>query len=77
MTTIITYEDVKNMYARFKSNLPQDKFTRYYKEFSFMSSLIDFAKKQNLEKDVFEYRKIQENAAQQLRDMGYKITIKD
>ena len=75
MTTFITYEQMKNFYQEFKNNPPKDKTARCLQELNFMKSLIDFAKKQGLKKDVFEYKKIQENAAQQLRDMGFKITI--
>lgn len=77
MTSFITYEQVKLAYNDFKKNLPQDKFDRYYTEFSFMNSLIEFAKNQGLEKDVFEYKKIQEDAAKNLKDMGFPIKLDD
>lgn len=73
MTTIITYEQMKAFYNNFKNNLPDDLFTRYYNEFSFMKSLIQFAKKQGLEKDVFEYQKIQDQAVEELKKLGYKF----
>ncbi len=77
MTSIITYDQMKKFYQEFKNNPPADKFCRCLQELNFMRSLIDFAERQNLEKDVFEYKKIQEAAAQQLREMGYKVTIKN
>ncbi|MBQ4077649.1 hypothetical protein IJD15_00510 [bacterium] len=73
MTSIMTYEQVKNFYEDFKNNLPKDDFTRYYKEVSFMRTLIEFAKKQGLKEDVFEYKKIEETATKKLRDLGYNI----
>ncbi len=75
MTTIITYEQIKNSYNEFKKNPPKDSFMKYYKEYSFMKSLIEFATQKGLEKDVFEYTKIKNEAAQHLIDMGYKATI--
>ena len=77
MTSIITYDQMKNSYKEFKNNLPKDNFMRYYKEFTFMKSLIEFTKRQGLEDDVFEYQKIQQESAQELRNMGYKVTIEE
>ena len=77
MTSFISYEQMKLAYNDFKKNLPQDKFDRYYTEFSFMKTLIEFAKKQGLEKDVFEYKKVQKDAAQNLIDMGYTVKLDD
>lgn len=73
MTTIITYEQMKNFYEEFKQNLPEDKFLRYWREVELTRNLIKSAKKQGLEKDVFEYQKIQDEAVNQLRSLGYKI----
>ena len=67
------YDKMKEFYSEFKNNPPEDKFTRYYKEYSFMNSLIEFAKKQGLEKDVFEYEKIQKSAVENLKKLGYKF----
>ena len=75
MTTIVTYEQMKNFYNEFKKNPPQDNFIKHYKEFSFMKSLIEYAKKQGLEEDVFEYQKIQKESAEKLISMGYKVNI--
>ncbi len=72
MTSIITYEQMKDFYSKFKDDLPKDPIIRYFKEYSFMNSLIEFAKKQGLEKDVFEYEKIKEIAAKELRALGCK-----
>lgn len=77
MTSIITYEQMKNFYNEFKKNPPQDAFMRSYKEFTFMKGLIEFAKKQGLDDDVFEYQKIQKESAQNLRNMGYKVSIEE
>ena len=77
MTTIITYEQMKEFYRQFKNNPQGDNVSRCIQELNFMKSLIEFAKKQGLNKDVFEYKKIQEETANKLRDMGYKITIEE
>lgn len=72
MTSMVTYDQMKNFYENFKNDLPKDPVIRYFKEYSFMNSLIEFAKKQGLEADVFEYEKIKEAAAKQLRALGCK-----
>ena len=77
MTTIITYNEMKDLYGKFKQNPPEDKFYALYSEYKFMKSLIQLAKLNNMDKDLFEYRKIQEKTAEELRNMGYKVTIKD
>lgn len=75
MTSIITYDQMKYFYEKFKQNLPKDKLERYYQEFTFMQNLINFAKKQGLEKDVFEYQKIQNAAIEQLKKLGHNVKI--
>ena len=77
MTSIITYEQMKNFYSEFKNNPPQDAFIKNYKEYTFMKSLIEFAKNKGLDNDVFEYKKIQKESAENLRNMGYKISIEE
>ena len=74
MTSIINYEQMKKFYKEFKKNPPKDEFTKYYKEYTFAKSLIEFAKKRELKKDVLEYEKIQKNAVEQLKNLGYKFT---
>ncbi len=76
MTTIITYSEIKNQYEKFKKNPPEDEFERWYLQYSFAKNLINFAKKQNLDKDIFEYNKVKDEAAQKLRDMGYNVSGK-
>lgn len=74
MTTGINYAQMKNMYYAFRENPPTDSFTRYYKELNFMRNLIKFAKSKGLEKDVFEYEKIKEEAVTKLKEMGFKFS---
>ena len=64
---------MKNFYEEFKKNSPQDEFTKYYKEYSYAKSLIDFAKQQNLKEDMLKYEQIQKNAVEQLQNLGYKF----
>ena len=73
MTTIITYEEMKNLYSEFKKNPPEDEFEKYYQEYSHAKSLIEFAKNQRLDKDVLEYEKVQKNAMEELKKLGYKF----
>ena len=73
MTSIANYEQLKKFYKNFQKNLPKDEFTRYYKEYSFAKSLIEFAKNQKLDKDVLEYEKVQKNAMEKLKKLGYKL----
>lgn len=73
MTTIITYEQMKNFYEEFKKNLPEDEFNRYYKEFSYMKNLIKLAQKENKKKDIEEYKKIQKKDIEELKKLGYKF----
>ena len=73
MTSIITYEQIKDYYNKFKNNLPQDEFIRYYREYHFLKSLIEMSQKQNLKKDFKEYQEVQKNVIKHLNDMGYKL----
>ncbi len=73
MTSIVTYKQMKRAYEEFKQNLPNDSFTRYYKEIMFMKNLIAIAEKRGLQKDVFEYSAIKDNAVKKLDELGYKF----
>ncbi len=73
MTSFITYEQLQKFYSEFKKNPPKDEFTRYYREYSFMKTLIDFAQKEGYEIDVKEYEKIKASAIKKLQELGYNI----
>ena len=77
MTTIFTYNDLRRSYLEFKNNLPKEPFERYTTELMHLRYLIQSAKDQGLEKDVFEYKKAQEETAQNLRNMGYTVKLDD
>lgn len=73
MTSIISYEEIKNFYEEFKKNPPADGFTKFYKEFSYMKTLIEMAKNQGLKEEAEQYEKIQKNAVSELEKLGYKF----
>lgn len=73
MTSIITYDEMKNFYEKFKQNPPEDEFTKFYKEFSYMKNLIEMAKHQGLKEEAEQYEKIQKNAVSELEKLGYKF----
>jgi len=69
----MTYKELKASYEAFKKKLPEDLFTRYSRELSYVRSLAKSAKTQGLEQDVFEYQKIEEASIKKLRELGYKV----
>ncbi len=71
MTNILSYSEMQQMFEQFQKNLPQDSFTRYHREYTFTKSLIEFAKKQGLEDDVFQYQQIQKKDIEELKKLGY------
>ena len=73
MTSIITYEQMKNFYSEFKKNPPQDEFNRYYKEYSYTKSLVELAKAEDLKTEAKVYEQIQKNAMEQLKKLGYNF----
>ena len=73
MTTIFSYKELKASYEQFKKALPKDMFERYAQELKHVRGLIQSAKLQGLEKDVFEYQKIEKESVEHLRAMGYRI----
>lgn len=73
MTYVLSYNEMKNNYEKFKINLPDDSFERYAQELTHVRNLINSAKLQGLEEDVFEYQKIEENDIKELQALGYKI----
>ena len=67
------YEQLKISYQNFKKNPPKSEFSRWYMDIQLLNSLINAAKKHNLEKDVFELQKQKDVACKKLKEMGYKI----
>lgn len=73
MTYILSYEQLKAGYEKFKSNLPKDAFSRYAEELNYARNLINSAKLEGLSEDVFQYQKIEQESLQKLQSMGYKV----
>ena len=75
MTSIQSYQEIKNYYEKFKNNLPEDTVSRLYEELMIVRNLIKTAKSQNLDIDTFEYQEIAKKNLKQLHDMGYNKLI--
>ena len=75
MTYIISFNELKNYYDKFKKALPEDTFSRLYEELKIVRGLINSAKLEGLKVDTFEYQKIAEENLKQLHDMGYKKLV--
>jgi len=73
MSSIITYEQLKNYYNEFKKNPPKDAYDRYASELRQVRNLIETAKLNGLEKDVFEYQKTEKAVIDKLTQMGYTV----
>ena len=69
----LDYEQLKISYQKFQNNLPKDEFTRWYRDIGFLNSLIGFAKKANLDKDVVEFQKKKDLACEKLKELGYNL----
>lgn len=74
MTTFIPYDILKADYEQFKKTLESKKpFERYVEDLKFIRTLIQGAKIEGLDKDVFEYREIEKQDIEKLRDLGYNV----
>jgi len=73
MQPSLDYEQLKISYQKFQQNLPKDEFTRWYRDIGFLNSLLNFAKKANLEKDIVEFQKRKDIACSKLEELGYNI----
>ena len=69
----LNYEELKSSYKRFLKNPPKNEFSRWYNDFMFLNSLIEFAKSANLDKDVFEFQQKRKVAYSKLHELGYQI----
>ncbi len=73
MTSIMTYEQMKNLYNDFKKDPPKDSYSKYVGELQHLRLLINTAKLKGLDEDVFNYQKSEQVAIDNLEKMGYKI----
>ena len=73
MTFIISYEEMKAGYEKFKTRQPKSLFDRYAIELNYVRNLIRMAKEKGLEQDVFEYQKIEQENVKQLQALGYNV----
>lgn len=69
----LNYEQLKVSYSMFKKELPKDDFSRWYIDMQYLDSLIEFAKKANLESDVVEFQAQKNKVCDELKKLGYEI----
>ena len=69
----LNYEELKSSYQKFLQNPPKNEFSRWYRDFMFLDSLIKFAQKANLNEDMFEYQQKRKVAYSKLHELGYQI----
>ena len=74
MTTFIPYDVLKADYEQFKKTLENKKPPeRYIEDLKFIRTLIQGAKIEGLEKDVFEYQKVEKQDIEELKALGYNV----
>ena len=73
MTYVISYEEMKASYEKFKSKPHKNLFDKCTQELNYVRNLICLAKDKGIEQDIFEYQKIEKESLEQLRALGYNV----